>query len=130
MAHHATIKGLAFGLTQPVRGLAPGLHRVEWHMRRYLWLMIALIVFPGPPGEAIAPALADGPWRRTQEGWQRVDTFVTPVQYRRPALHPAVVGSLEVLLTMTAMLALSNPAGRKPRDIAGKLPGHPLEFQL
>ena len=48
-------------------------------------------------------------WRQTSEGWQRSDDFLSPpIVYRRPALHPAVVGSFEVLLTVWAMLTLSN----------------------
>jgi hypothetical protein len=55
-------------------------------------------------------------WRQTRQGWQRCEDFLgPPVEYRRPALHPAVVGSLEVLLTMTAMLALSDDAANRRR---------------
>src|SRR5580704_14904131 len=47
------------------------------------------------------------PWRQTSQGWQRCENFLgPPIEYRRPALHPAVVGTLEVLLSVTALLAL------------------------
>jgi hypothetical protein len=47
-------------------------------------------------------------WRQTRQGWQRCDVFLTPpIEYRRPALHPLVVGSLQILLTVTAMLIFS-----------------------
>jgi predicted metal-dependent hydrolase len=81
-------------------------------LRKFRWLIIVLFVLPWLASDAIAPALASedvsGGWRRTRQGWQRVELVRPAIQYRRPALHPAVVGSLEVLLTMTAMLALSN----------------------
>ncbi len=87
-------------------------------MRRFRWLVIAVLVLPWIAGEATAPAVAvedmSRSWRRTNEGWQRTELFRPPVQYRRPALHPVVVGSLEALLTMTAMLALSKGVSEKP----------------
>ncbi len=81
-------------------------------MRTFRWLIIALFLVPWLAGNAIAPSDAaedmSGGWRRTNHGWQRVEVVCPPMQYRRPALHPALVGSLEVLLTMTAMLSLSD----------------------
>jgi hypothetical protein len=78
-------------------------------------LIIASAVLSWLACEATAPATAtedmSGSWRRTREGWQRIEGFRPPIPYRRPALHPAVVGSLELLLTMTAMLALSRERG-------------------
>jgi hypothetical protein len=56
-------------------------------------------------------------WRQTRQGWQHSEDFIgPPVEYRRPSLHPAVVGSLEVLLTMLAMLALPNDGRATARD--------------
>jgi hypothetical protein len=90
-------------------------------VRRCRWLVVAVFflpllaneatVAPGAPGQALAIEDVSGPWRRTREGWQRVELFGPQIPYRRPALHPAVVGSLELLLTMTAMLALSRKRG-------------------
>jgi hypothetical protein len=91
------------GLTRGFKGLP---------VRTFRWLIIALFLLPWLAGNAIAPSDAaedmSGGWRRTSQGWQRVELVCPPMQYRRPALHPALVGSLEVLLTMTAMLSLSN----------------------
>ncbi len=82
-------------------------------MRTFRWLILAVLLLLWLVAEATSPANAiedmSGKWRRTGDGWQRVEFFRPPVQYRRPALHPAVVGSLEALLAMTAMLALSKP---------------------
>jgi hypothetical protein len=48
-------------------------------------------------------------WRQTRLGWQRCEEFLgPPIEYRRPALHPAVVGMLQILLSATAMLALGD----------------------
>lgn len=86
-------------------------------VRRFRWLIIVVFFFPwldnevtgvrGTAGRAVAVQDVSGGWRRTREGWQRIELLRPAIPYRRPALHPAVVGSLEVLLTMTAMLALS-----------------------
>ncbi len=89
-------------------------------MRRFRWLIIAVLVLPwlanvaaapGSVGRAVASEDASGGWRRTRDGWQRIELFRPAIPYRRPALHPAVIGSLEILLTMTAMLALSRQRG-------------------
>ena len=76
---------------------------------RFLAVGILLMVwFAAAASPTIADDRADT-WRQTRQGWQHSEDFLgPPVEYRRPALHPAVVGSLEVLLTMSAMLALSN----------------------
>jgi hypothetical protein len=71
------------------------------------WLAgAAAISFPteSPAGE---PVGLDA-WRQTSHGWQRCDVFLTPpIEYRHPAIHPLVVGSLQILLTVTAMLTFS-----------------------
>jgi len=89
-------------------------------MRRFRWLIFALFALPWLASEAAAPVMATediaAGWRRTRDGWQRVETFCPPIPYRRPALHPVVVGALEILLTMTAMLALSNEESVKRRS--------------
>jgi len=104
-------------------------------VRSIRWLIIVLCVLPwlasgtvtGAPrtvGRAVAIEDMSGGWRRTREGWERIELFRPVIQYRRPALHPAVVGSLEILLTMTAMLALSRQWGVNlavhPQTIAEK----------
>jgi len=73
------------------------------------------------PGPAACPSIAGesrlDSWRQTRQGWERREDFLSPsFEYRRPTLHPAVVGSLEVLLSVTAMLALS----RTPADMSRK----------
>jgi hypothetical protein len=84
-------------------------------MYRLRCLIIALFVMLWFTSLAAAPAMAtedaSGGWRRTANGWQRIEVLGPGIPYRRPALHPAVVGLLEILLTMTAMLALSEEFG-------------------
>ena len=105
--------------------LAPRLH-LAWQtglllegpaMHRYRWPIVAVFVLSWLANATPAPAVAtedvSGGWRRTREGWQRVELVCPAIQYSRPALHPGVVGLLEVLLTMTAMLALSDQWGMK-----------------
>lgn len=85
-------------------------------MRGFRWLIIAVFLLPwlasetggvpGTPGRAVGGEDMSGPWRRTREGWQRIELLRPAIPYRRPVLHPVIVGSLEALLTMTAMLAL------------------------
>ena len=81
-------------------------------MFKLRWLILVVFILPWLASEAAGPDVAtediSGSWRRTREGWQRIELFRPAIQYHRPTLHPAVVGSLELLLTMTAMLALSN----------------------
>jgi hypothetical protein len=51
-------------------------------------------------------------WRRTAQGWQRPTWLSRPVEYRRPALHPVVVGLLLTLSVLASMVLLS-PEGRR-----------------
>ncbi len=111
-----------------------------WRIRP-LFLASFLLAWPACAAEAAGdcPALAAcasdaGPydsWRQTSQGWQRCEDFLAPpIEYRRPALHPAVVGTLEILLSMTAMLALGGRPRAKVIDVrraseAGRSPSNP-----
>jgi hypothetical protein len=85
-----------------------------------LFLLVGLASIPGNSFTAAEGRLDS--WRQTRQGWQRCEEFLAPpLEYRCPALHPFVVGSLEILLTMTTMLALSRDAGgRRPENSAGE----------
>ncbi|MEX0714378.1 MAG: hypothetical protein WD278_18725 [Pirellulales bacterium] len=52
----------------------------------------------------------ENPWRRTPHGWQKVSYWQPPPPYR-PALHPAVVATLEILLSLIALVAFAPQAG-------------------
>jgi len=90
---------------------------------RLRWLIIAVFILSWLASEAATPAIAtedmSGGWRRTREGWQRIELFCPAIEYHRPALHPAVVSSLELLLTMAAMLAFSKEGVVKKQGLSG-----------
>jgi hypothetical protein len=84
-------------------------------MRWIGWVLLA-IVLAGylaaemPPPATPQPAPADTLWRRTRDGWQHA-TWLLPAESipsRRPALHPVVVGMLEILLSAAALIAFSD----------------------
>jgi len=56
-------------------------------------------------------------WQRTVDGWQRSSDWDLTVKHEGPALHPAVVGSFELLLVLTVWLALD--LASSPRKPAG-----------
>lgn len=61
-------------------------------------------------------------WRQTGQGWQRCEDFLgPPIEYASPALHPLVVGALEVLLSVAALLALGD--GRRATPIEARRAG-------
>ena len=89
-------------------------------MRSIGWLVVLLLAAGWLASEiplTDAPAVSqDGPdgWRRTRFGWQQ-RTWSTPeAPVRRPALHPAVVGLLELLLSVLALVAFPARTCRHP----------------
>jgi len=50
-------------------------------------------------------------WRRTVNGWEHPTWATAGSEIGPPALHPAVVGALEALLSLLALLAFSPSAG-------------------
>ena len=70
------------------------------------------------PGE---PALLQGGsdcWRRTRYGWQQPSWSTPEAPVWRPALHPGVVGLLELFLSVSALVAFPTRTSRHP---AGRL---------
>jgi hypothetical protein len=53
----------------------------------------------------------ENPWRRTPHGWQKVSYWQPAPPPYRPALHPAVVATLEILLSLIALVAFAPQAG-------------------
>ena len=59
------------------------------------------------------PTASDRPldcWRRTPDGWQRATWLAPQTPIRRPALHPVVVGLLELLVCLAALVAFPTGA--------------------
>ncbi|MEA1952169.1 MAG: hypothetical protein U9N87_12355 [Planctomycetota bacterium] len=46
-------------------------------------------------------------WRYTKNGWQNLSDWKKPAAVNKPALHPAVVGSLQLLVCMAVLVAFS-----------------------
>lgn len=98
-------------------------------MRRIGWLVLLLAAFGWLAAESPPPAdqrpPADLSWRRTRDGWQRATWLADPIPVHRPALHPAVVGTLELLLSMTALVAFAEapPRNSRPRTFPKRTTG-------
>jgi hypothetical protein len=69
-----------------------------------------------PPTDA-KPRL--GCWRRTQDGWEQATWLSPEIPSRRPALHPGVVGTLELLVAVYALVAAPAQAGCLPTAAGG-----------
>jgi len=52
-------------------------------------------------------------WRRTRSGWERPRWFIAQRSFRQPSLHPAVVGLLQLFVSLTALVALPRGQVRK-----------------
>jgi len=82
-------------------------------MLRFGLLVVGLLILSrsacaATDSSRVAEASLDS-WRQTSHGWQRCEVFLSPpIEYRRPAVHPLVVGLLQILLTITAMLMFSD----------------------
>ena len=77
-------------------------------------------------------------WRKTRDGWERptwLNAQVWPSSHersRRPAIHPVVVGLMEVLLVLTAALAFSPQGDRRAvrRQMSRRAAGQPCSPRL
>ena len=49
-------------------------------------------------------------WRRTLDGWERASWLRAEVPVHRPALHPSVVGLLELFLSVGALAVFRQEA--------------------
>jgi hypothetical protein len=58
---------------------------------------------------------AETVWRRTRDGWERPSRWALPRKSSAPAVHPIVVGLLEMFLALAALLAFSGAGKRHPR---------------
>ncbi len=51
-------------------------------------------------------------WRYTKNGWQNRMEWQDPAPVSKPALHPAVVGSLQLLISLAALVGFSTSKQR------------------
>jgi len=85
-----------------------------WIVRWIGWLLLSLLLVGWlaaivPLGDAEPDARLPA-WRRTVDGWERPTWSTVGSGMGPPALHPAVVGALEALLSLLALLAFSPTA--------------------
>lgn len=87
-------------------------------MRTAVWLATVLVVLGWilsevPLARTSLEEPASAAWRRTNDGWQRPSDWTTPPEIRHPNLHPLVVGTLELLASLAALVAF--PSGSHAR---------------
>ena len=51
-------------------------------------------------------------WRYTKNGWQNRTEWQDPAPVSKPALHPAIVGSLQLLISLAALVWFSTSKQR------------------
>jgi hypothetical protein len=57
------------------------------------------------PSYARSDGLTPWDWRRTRDGWQRAEWLMPSPAQQKPPLHPSVVATLELLLSIGALAA-------------------------
>ncbi len=103
--------GLASRLLDPMLDDEESAHPLSEtiFVRKIFWLllMLMLIVWLGSEPSGISDASANEPttaWRRTAQGWEKLNLYGPEIVYRRPELHPAIFGTLELALTSASLL--------------------------
>ena len=88
-------------------------------LRSLLWslaLLAALVVvgwnFAAP---ARQPQVAGYVWRRTTKGWEQVPQWRPPERTEEPWIHPLLVASLQLSLSLLALETLPTGNGQEPR---------------
>jgi hypothetical protein len=103
---------LLLGLGNIAFGWASGIG-----MHRILAVLLVALTLSWPAGPASAgpdrtsPPAA--PWRHTSDGWERAEWLVGHTDVGQPVLHPAVVGTLLLLLALAALIGLSPEEGTR-----------------
>jgi len=95
------------------------------------YLLLVLLGIGWLAGEvelaAAAPSAGrvDTDWRRTRNGWERQSSWIEDTPPRRPALHPAMVGTFQLLASVAALIALPGLMSwrrRTAQPSTGKVP--------
>jgi hypothetical protein len=95
-------------------------------MRLIGWLLLFLVgliwlASQLPSDTSPAPGELAANWRRTAQGWERL-ALPGPASTAAPTFHPVIVGALEILLVLGAMLAFSS-APKQSRRPGGNSAG-------
>jgi len=86
-------------------------------------LIVALLVFGAAATACLLPASQQTPagrlkpeWVRTRDGWESWTGWGTPSAPYQPALHPTVVATGEIFISLIALVACSrDPCPSRPR---------------
>ena len=61
---------------------------------------------------------AETHWVRTTDGWEKTSDWVTHAQPWQPTLHPGIVASLQVLITLLAFISVDGSLNEKKERLA------------
>jgi hypothetical protein len=86
-------------------------------MRGAGWLVAALLAVGWIASQWPEPQPSQQPanlstWRLTRDGWEQANWLADEIPVQRPPLHPGVVGLLQLLLTITGLMAFPAPNTR------------------
>jgi len=102
-------------------------------LRRIGWLLVFVVgllwlVEELPPSLDSAQPGGDANWRRTRDGWERLDPIAPPAATpSSPTLHPVLLAVAQVLLSLFALVAWGRAASQEdhPRHARNSgPPGH------
>lgn len=87
-------------------------------MRAIGWIMVLLLTIAWLACEVQPPQAmhvdSEASWRRTCNGWERARWLTAQRTATQPTLHPVVIGLLQLLLAVTALVAFSRTPAVQP----------------
>jgi len=86
-------------------------------MRLIGWLLLVLMGLCWLASEISLEGAQTLPsqWRRTVDGWELKSSWARdPPDARPTTVHPAVIGVLQILLAVAALIAFSGESGKRP----------------
>jgi hypothetical protein len=81
---------------------AISVQKIGWILAVLLGICWLATEIPSPLGDRKAPAQEQVLWRRTVQGWERIDDWTFVVEKTPPALHPGIFSLLMVTLSLSA----------------------------
>jgi len=88
-------------------------------------LLVGWVLTEVPIAQTEPPAVASA-WKRTVNGWEQANSWLAPPYVQHVSLHPAVVGALELFLSVAALVGLSL-SGRQESPETGCPGGDPCK---